>query len=434
MTIRDIVQQCKDTPESFRSVLDETIQKSRTQNNIYNAFIRTYLSPESVPRIFDRIVDLKKGSPLFGSTFAVKDCMRVKMQPLSFGIYPPIEARSSVHADVVQLFISAGATLIGSTNLDPACLDFYGDNPDYGKVINPLFKDRIPSGSSAGSAVAVAAQFTDFALGTDFGGSVRAPAAACNVVGLKTSHHVFPREGVIYLSEHMDSLGLFARSVDDIICLFEACVDDSYLLQPEQPPHFLVPSQEELEDLDDEVASDFLKFLDRIRAFFNVQELDFPLGFQDCIEIRKVVASSDFFEVLNKLHLDQSVLPESARAVLTYERALAPSQKETALDLQQTMTAKAAAILEPYTFILTPTLPERPPTWNDVHVGRQSLPSRRINRFLAFANVCALPAISIPLEQTVSKFPFSLQLIGASHTDYQLLYAADEIQRALLRQ
>lgn len=434
MAIREIIEKCHREPEAFRSLLDASIEKSRTENSIYNAFIRTYFSPENVPKLFDRIVQQKKDSPLFGTTFAVKDCMKVKMQPLSFGIYPPIEARASIHADVVQLFISAGATLLGSTNLDPACLDFYGDNPDYGKIINPLFKDRIPSGSSGGSAVAVAARFTDFALGTDFGGSVRAPAAACNIVGLKTSHNLFPRGGVIYLSEHMDSLGLFSKTVDDLMCIFEASVDDEYLVQPVRPPHFLIPSATELADLDEEVASDFNKYLERIRAFFSVQELDFPLGFEDCLEIRKVVASSDFFEVLNNLHLDQSILPESARAILTYERALAPSQKETALDLQKTMTAKAKAILDPYTFILTPTLPECPPTWNDVQLGRRSLPSRRINRFLAFANVCALPAISIPLEETVTKFPFSLQIIGAGHADYQLLHAAAEIQSTLSRQ
>jgi amidase len=108
---------------------------------------------------------------------------------------------------------SGGAVIVGKTTLTELCLDPTGANEAFGTPVNPLAPERIPGGSSSGSAVAVAAGEADLALGTDTGGSVRIPAACCGIVGLKTTQGRIPTTGVWPLAPSLDTVGLLARDV-----------------------------------------------------------------------------------------------------------------------------------------------------------------------------------------------------------------------------
>lgn len=98
--------------------------------------------------------------------------------------------------------------------MDEMAYSLLGANPHFGAPINPIMPDRLPGGSSSGSAVAVAAGLTDFAIGTDTGGSCRAPASFCGVIGIRPSYHSIPMRGVIPMSRSLDVLGWFARDID----------------------------------------------------------------------------------------------------------------------------------------------------------------------------------------------------------------------------
>lgn len=112
---------------------------------------------------------------------------------------------------------ASGAVIVGKTTLTELCLDPTGVNESFGTPVNPLAPDRIPGGSSSGSAVAVAAAEADLALGTDTGGSVRIPAACCGIVGLKTTQGRVATTGVWPLSPSLDTVGPLARDVAGVV-------------------------------------------------------------------------------------------------------------------------------------------------------------------------------------------------------------------------
>ncbi|XP_065615965.1 amidase 1-like [Quercus suber] len=110
-------------------------------------------------------------------------------------------------APAVSSLLRAGATCIGKTVMDEMAYSIEGENIHYGTPRNPCAPDRIPGGSSSGSAVAVAAKLVDFALGSDTGGSVRVPASYCGILGFRPSHDVVSTNGVIPMAQSFDSMG-----------------------------------------------------------------------------------------------------------------------------------------------------------------------------------------------------------------------------------
>jgi len=151
--------------------------------------------------------------PLDGLTFAVKDLIDVAGQ-VTGGGNPDWRAGQQPAAEsapAVNRLLDAGATLIGKTVTDELAFSLEGENAHTGTPVNPRCPDRLPGGSSGGSAVAVAAGLADLALGTDTGGSVRVPAAFCGIFGFRPSHGRVPLGGVIPFAPSYDTVGLLAR-------------------------------------------------------------------------------------------------------------------------------------------------------------------------------------------------------------------------------
>ncbi len=151
--------------------------------------------------------------PLHGLTFAAKDLFDVAGTRSGWG-NPDRLAEAPVAvttASAILPLLAAGATLIGKTQTDELASGMFGENPHYGPPINPRAPDRVPGGSSSGSASAVAAGLCDFALGTDTGGSVRVPAAFCGLFGLRTTHGRVSTAGLMPMAPSFDTVGWLAR-------------------------------------------------------------------------------------------------------------------------------------------------------------------------------------------------------------------------------
>ncbi|XP_020084615.1 amidase 1 isoform X1 [Ananas comosus] len=153
--------------------------------------------------------------PLQGLTFAVKDIFDINGYVTGFGNpdWARTHAAATSTSPVVLAILAAGAICVGKTIMDEMAYSINGENKHYGTPTNPCAPDRVPGGSSSGSAVAVAAKLVDFSLGTDTGGSVRVPAAYCGIFGFRPSHGIISTMNVIPMAQIFDTVGWFARDL-----------------------------------------------------------------------------------------------------------------------------------------------------------------------------------------------------------------------------
>ncbi|KAG0557088.1 hypothetical protein KC19_11G101300 [Ceratodon purpureus] len=154
--------------------------------------------------------------PLSGLTFAIKDIFDVEGYVTGFGNpdWASTHEPATYTAPAVKVIVEAGATCIGKLHMDELAYSIIGDNKHYGTPVNPAAPNRVPGGSSSGSAVAVAADLVDFSLGTDTAGSVRVPAAFCGILGFRPSHGAVPVVGVTPMAQSFDTVGQVLQHVN----------------------------------------------------------------------------------------------------------------------------------------------------------------------------------------------------------------------------
>jgi amidase len=151
--------------------------------------------------------------PLAGLTFGAKDIYDIAGHKTGFGSPDWLASHEPAArtAPVVQQLVDAGATMVGKTHTDELTYSLNGENAHYGTPVNVNAPGRIPGGSSSGSAAAVGAGLVDFALGSDTGGSVRAPASFCGIYGIRPTHGRVSLQGACPLASSFDTAGWFAR-------------------------------------------------------------------------------------------------------------------------------------------------------------------------------------------------------------------------------
>jgi aspartyl-tRNA(Asn)/glutamyl-tRNA(Gln) amidotransferase subunit A len=168
--------------------------------------------------------------PLDGAILNIKDLFDVAGEPTRAGskLLADEAVPATLDAPVVRRLRAGGAVIAAKNNMCEFAALITGANPHYGTPGNPADRARVPGGSSSGGAVAVADGMCEIAIGSDTGGSVRAPAALCGIVGFKPSKYRVPTEGVFPLSYSLDSIGPMARTV-------KACADADAVMAGEEP-------------------------------------------------------------------------------------------------------------------------------------------------------------------------------------------------------
>lgn len=188
----------------------KTLMNDIQEGDTFNAF----------HEIWDDIPEPCEGR-LKGKTIAIKDNIVTKKGTTTCGSKMLEGYRSPFNATVIDRLESAGALLVGKTNCDEFAMGSSTEHCAWGPVLNPWDKERVPGGSSGGSAAAVAARLCHGALGSDTGGSIRQPAAFCGVVGYKPTYGLVSRYGLVAFASSLDQIGTFTQTVEDAALLVD---------------------------------------------------------------------------------------------------------------------------------------------------------------------------------------------------------------------
>ena len=186
-----------------------------------HAYLRVYSDVLDQAKKADQIIKSGKATLLTGIPIAVKDVILVK-DKIASGASKILENYTATYdATVIKKLKEAGAVLLGSVNCDEFAMGGSTENSAYGPTLNPLDLERVPGGSSGGSAAAVAGDMALAALGSDTGGSIRQPAAFCGLVGLKTTYGATSRFGLMAMASSFDTIGPLTKNVDDAEIIFD---------------------------------------------------------------------------------------------------------------------------------------------------------------------------------------------------------------------
>jgi len=239
-------------------------------------------------------IEGRPGGPLSGLTFAAKDLFDVAGHPTGGG--NPDWARSNPvptsHAWAVQRLLDAGATLIGKTITDEVSLGIVGENAFYGTPINTRAPDRVPGGSSSGSAAAVAAELCDTALGTDTGGSVRVPASFCGLYGIRPTHGRLDVTGMMQQAPSSDTTGWFARDIATFARVSGVMLNEAI---PTILPRRLIIAIDAFAFADPEVGVALQPMVDRLRALIGNprEEVMAPAGITQWARAQRTLQPSE---------------------------------------------------------------------------------------------------------------------------------------------
>jgi aspartyl-tRNA(Asn)/glutamyl-tRNA(Gln) amidotransferase subunit A len=215
-TIELITSELSAANSTASAVTTRSLDAAERLNERLNAFLQIDRAGAlQRAKELDAAAEASKAQPLYGVPLGVKDNICVRgMQAtcgsrILAGYHPPYDAT------VTERLHAAGAVIVGKTNCDEFAMGSSNENSAYGPVRNPWDTERVPGGSSGGSAAAVAARIVPAALGSETGGSVRQPAALCGIVGVKPTYGRVSRYGLVAFGSSLDQVSVFGLTVKD---------------------------------------------------------------------------------------------------------------------------------------------------------------------------------------------------------------------------
>lgn len=448
---------------SVQEVVAHYLSNIREKNSSLNAFLSVY-EEEALERA--AVIDgkLRKGTAgrLAGMVVGVKDVLCYQDHPLQCGSKILDGFESQFNSTAVERLIREDAIIIGRNNCDEFAMGSSCENSAFGPVINADGENRVPGGSSGGSAVAVQADMCAVSLGTDTGGSVRQPASFCGVLGLKPTYSRISRHGLAAYASTFDTIGIFSHSVEDAALVLEVIAGDddhdstvsqeevpAYLTginQTEEKNYKIAYLKETLENeaLNEEVKAAVLEQVDSLKvAGHTVEEVSFPLmeyALPTYYILTTAEASSNLsrydgvrygyrtdkaknLEEMYKKSRTEGFGEEVLRRILLGTAVLSASYHDAyyikAQKVRRMIQDSLNKLLETYDFIILPTAPT-----TAFELGSKTANPMEMylaDLFTVQASVAGVPAVSVPVSRDKAGMSIGLQVITKAFEEQKLL-------------
>ena len=440
MTISEIGAALRSKKLSAGELTEETLRRVSDANPRLNMFITVTEEPARAraAALDDELARGIDRGPLHGIPIAHKDNIFTRGVRTTGGAKVFADFVPEKDAAIVSQLNDAGAIVIGKTGLHEFAYGITSNNPHFGAIRNPWDPERVPGGSSGGSAAAVAAGLVPLASGTDTGGSIRIPASFCGVVGLKPTYDRVSRKGVMPLGLTLDHAGLLAGTVRDVAIGFSVVAKHS--------SGYVPPAHADLRGTRIGVPENF--FVERIApevmlAFRAAVQTAAALG-AHVVEIRlpdpealnvvgRVVQLSEVSALLAR-YLDRPGDIGRDILVLVEQGRLIPAiDYLNAQRVRRVLDREFSKICKNLDCLMTPATPMTAPKIGDMNVDFGSFTEDvRISatRLTRPFNVLGWPALALPCGFSGAGLPIGLQLVAPPRQEDTLLQAGAALEDA----
>lgn len=455
---------------SCRQLVEYYLDNIRRKENL-NAFLEVW--PEEAlaqAEAVDAKLEAGTAGKLAGMVIGLKDVLAYEGHALQSSSHILDGFKSLFTGTAVQRLLDEDAILIGRQNCDEFAMGASNETSYFGPARNEIDPERVPGGSSGGSAVAVQADLCLASIGSDTGGSVRQPAAFCGIVGFKPTYSRISRYGLVAYASSFDQIGTLTRSVEDAALLLEVMAGpdsfDSTASQREVPtysqhltpaPHYRIGYiQDCLErpGLNSEIKAATEQALEQLRGQGHVVEaVEFPyldfivptyyilttaeassnLSRYDGVKFGYRAPDATDLESLYKKTRAQGFGPEVQRRILLGTFVLSASYYDAyytkAQRVRRLIKEKTDELLREYDFLVLPTTPTTAFRIGDVN--KDTLAMYLADIFTVQASLAGVPAISVPAGTDAQGLPIGLQILSGAFREEHLLAFANSVTETL---
>jgi len=402
------------------------------------------ISPEQSGAFIEKFtLPPTKDGPLRGLRFAVKDLIDVAGHrtgcgnPAWLAAHPP----ASVSAVCVEQLLAAGAQCDGKTITDEFAFSLLGENHHYGTPLNPAAPDRVPGGSSNGSASAVACGLVDFALGTDTGGSVRVPASNCGIWGWRPSHGLISVAGVMPFATTLDTVGVFTRSAELLQQVAAVLLASDSATTDAKSSGAIHLVREAFDVTDPAVRKTLQEPISHLHTILEMHVAEDSLGqlcgderavdLMNWLTVYRMLQGTEFESNLGGwiAHVKPTLGPAMTAGVESVKK-LDRTRIGESVGLRENFARRLNIALASGDMLCLPTAPTVAPLRGSNAYDRSSDYYWRTLSINAIAGVARLPQVSMPLGQ-VDGVPVGLSLVAAHGRDRELLAAATRVAEQL---